>query len=50
MRLTTVVGGKHHVTIPRHDSLRIGTLNAILRDVADHAGLTRDKLLARLAF
>jgi hypothetical protein len=50
MRLTTVVGGEHHVTIPSHDSLRIGTLNAILPDVAGHAGLTRDELLARLAY
>ena len=30
MRLTTIEGGEHHVTIPRHDPLRVGTLAAIL--------------------
>ena len=27
MRLTTAEGGEHHVTIPRHDPLRVGTLD-----------------------
>jgi predicted RNA binding protein YcfA (HicA-like mRNA interferase family) len=48
IRLTTTLGGEHHVTVPRHDHLRVGTLNAILSDVAGHAGLTRDELLGRL--
>ena len=26
MRLTTTVRGEHHITIPRHDPLRLGTL------------------------
>jgi predicted RNA binding protein YcfA (HicA-like mRNA interferase family) len=48
MRLTTQQGGEHRVTIPRHSALRVGTLNAILKDVAQHLGLERDKLLAEL--
>lgn len=48
IRLTTVGSGEHHVTVPRHDPLRVGTLNAILSDVASHAGLTRDELLGKL--
>lgn len=48
IRLTTRAGGEHHVTIPRHDPLRIGTLAAILDAVAAHHGLTRDELLQRL--
>jgi predicted RNA binding protein YcfA (HicA-like mRNA interferase family) len=48
MRLTTQRGGEHHVTIPRHPSLRVGTLNAILKDVAQHLELERDELLAEL--
>jgi predicted RNA binding protein YcfA (HicA-like mRNA interferase family) len=48
MRLTTQQGGEHHVTIPRHSPLRIGTLNAILKDVGQHLGLERDELLAEL--
>jgi len=35
MRLTTQQGGEHHVTIPRHKTLRVGTLNGILKDLAD---------------
>lgn len=48
MRLTTQEGGEHHVTIPRHDPLRIGTLAAILVDVAQHFGLSRDELTEQL--
>jgi len=48
MRLTRSDGGEHHVTIPDHDPLKVGTLSAILRDVAAHLGLTRDELLEEL--
>jgi predicted RNA binding protein YcfA (HicA-like mRNA interferase family) len=48
MRLTTQQGGQHHVTIPRHDPLRIGTLNSILKDVAEHLGINRDELAISL--
>ena len=49
IRLTTQRGGEHHVTIPAHDLLKVGTLNAILRDIAAHARMSRDELL-RLLF
>ena len=48
MRLTTQLSGEHHITIPDHDSLRIGTLSGILREVETHVGLSREELLARL--
>lgn len=49
MRLTTAESGsEHHVTIPSHDPLRVGTLSAILGEVAGHFNLTRDQLLERL--
>lgn len=48
MRLTTLEGGEHHVTIPRHRPLRVGTLSAILRDVARHLGMERDTLIRSL--
>ncbi len=41
LRLTTQFGGEHHLTIPAHPSLRVGTLNAILIEAAQH--LKRDK-------
>ena len=48
LRLTTTEGGEHHVTVPRHDPVRIGTLAAILDDVAAHFGISRDDLLATI--
>ena len=41
LRLTTHQGGEHHITIPSHDSLRVGTLNGTLSEVAQH--LKRNK-------
>jgi predicted RNA binding protein YcfA (HicA-like mRNA interferase family) len=48
LRLTTVERGEHHVTIPRHAALRVGTLAGLLSDVAQHFGLTREELIERL--
>ena len=48
MRLTTQEGGEHHVTIPRQDPLRVGTLSGILSEVAAHLGTSRDDIIARL--
>ncbi len=48
VRLTTNEHGQHHVTIPRHDPLRVGTLSGILNAIAAHFELTRDELLGRL--
>lgn len=45
LRLTSTLPGEHHVTIPRHDPLRLGTLNAILRDIADHHQMSRESLI-----
>ena len=48
VRLTCDVPRQHHVTIPLHDPLRIGTLSSILGDVAEAQGIERDALLDRL--
>jgi predicted RNA binding protein YcfA (HicA-like mRNA interferase family) len=48
LRLTSHAGGTHHVTVPAHDPLRVGTLASIVGAVAEHRGLTRDELLALL--
>lgn len=48
MRLTTDVPAQHHVTIPKHDALRLGTLSSILDDVAAHLEMTRNDLVSRL--
>ncbi|MBK7685185.1 MAG: type II toxin-antitoxin system HicA family toxin [Rhodocyclaceae bacterium] len=48
VRLTSHQGGEHHVTVPLHDPLRIGTLASILGAVAAHHNIERDDLLHRL--
>jgi predicted RNA binding protein YcfA (HicA-like mRNA interferase family) len=48
VRLTTSQRGQHHVTVPNHAALRLGTLSAILADVAEHFGMSRLELVGRL--
>ncbi|MFB2972188.1 type II toxin-antitoxin system HicA family toxin [Aerosakkonema sp. BLCC-F183] len=48
IRLTTQLNGEHHITVPAHDPIKVGTLNAILRDVANHAGMSREELFREL--
>lgn len=48
MRLTTTREGEHHITIPTHEAMRVGTLSAILADIAEHFGLDREALLQQL--
>jgi len=48
LRLTTSEHGEHHLTIPNHNPLRIGTLSGILADVAAHFELNREELADRL--
>ena len=50
LRLTTTENGEHHITIPLHDPLRIGTFAALLDDVAAHLELSRTELLAKIKF
>ncbi|NOX63770.1 MAG: type II toxin-antitoxin system HicA family toxin [Chloroflexi bacterium] len=48
LRLMTELEGVHRITIPRHKALRVGTLSAILKDVAQHLGMDRDELARSL--
>jgi predicted RNA binding protein YcfA (HicA-like mRNA interferase family) len=48
LRLTTTQEGEHHVTIPDHDSLRVGTLSGILGEVAEHFKLSKEELMTQL--
>ena len=41
-------GHEHHITIPDHDAIRVGTLADILGDVADYLEMDRTKLIAEL--
>ena len=49
IRLTTTLGGTHHVTVPNHRPLKTGTLlGGILKPVAEHHKLTVEQLLTSL--
>ncbi len=49
LRLTsTLKGTQHHVTIPQHRSLRVGTLSSILADVAEYLEIDRTILAEEL--
>jgi predicted RNA binding protein YcfA (HicA-like mRNA interferase family) len=39
---------EHHVTIPAHKHLRVGTLSEILSDVSSYLDMTREALLQEL--
>ena len=49
IRLTTQQNSQHHLTIPNHDPIRIGTLNAILMEIASHFEITKGEV-AELLF
>ena len=44
----TLRGSAHQVTVPSHRNLRLGTLSAILSDVADYLDMERSKLATEL--
>ena len=48
IRLTTEHGGTHHITIPDHRPMKVGTMASILRDVAEHHDMSREELITLL--
>jgi len=48
IRLTTLQQGEHHITIPAHKYLKIGTLSGILSAVADHLQINKTDLMEDL--
>ena len=45
VRLTTNRKGEHHMTIPHQSTLKPGTLNATLIEIAGHFEMTKKDLL-----
>ena len=45
LRLTTEVKGGHRVTIPRHSQIRVGTLAAIVADLATHHQMSKEEMI-----
>jgi predicted RNA binding protein YcfA (HicA-like mRNA interferase family) len=49
MRLTSILKGtEHHITIPAHTPLKIGTLSQILSDVSAYLDISRQHLVEDL--
>ena len=48
LRLSTYQGGEHHITIPGHNNLKIGTLSNIITDIAQHLKIPKNQLLKQL--
>lgn len=48
LHLSTAHHGEHHIVVPAHRPLKIGTLTHLLRDVAEHHGITREELINTL--
>ena len=46
--LETDTPSQHRISIPNHNPLRVGTLNAILRAVARVQGVEKEDILQRL--
>jgi predicted RNA binding protein YcfA (HicA-like mRNA interferase family) len=39
---------QHHITIPRHSPLKIGTLSNILKDISEYLEISREELTQKL--
>ena len=48
IRLTTEINGIHHITIPDHSPIKVGTLSNILKDIAVHLEISKEELINRL--
>jgi hypothetical protein len=46
--MTTQLGGQHHITIPNHRPIKVGTLTDALKDIAAHHKMTVQELLSAL--
>ncbi|MEK7400352.1 MAG: type II toxin-antitoxin system HicA family toxin [Candidatus Poribacteria bacterium] len=48
IRLTFIGEKEHHITIPNHKPIKIGTLNNILRDISEHHKISKKELTEKL--
>lgn len=46
--LATIKQGQHHITIPNHNPIKVGTLSTILRKIAIHFNTTKDEIAKEL--
>lgn len=48
IRLTCSFPQTHHVTIPNHDPIKVGTLSAILADISVNRNQTKEDLIKEI--
>ncbi len=48
IRLTTQAPSEHHLTIPNHSPLKVGTLSGILSTVANHQKISKEEVIMQL--
>ena len=46
--VTSTLRGEHHLAIPNHNPLKVGTLNGIVSRVAEHFELSKEQVMLRL--
>lgn len=46
--VTSNLKGEHHLAIPNHNPLKVGTLNAIVSRVAEHFELSKEQVMRKL--
>jgi predicted RNA binding protein YcfA (HicA-like mRNA interferase family) len=47
---TTQRNGEHHVYVPNHSAIKVGTLHTVLKDIAEHFTVSLTQLLDMLGF
>jgi len=48
IRLSCTTPNEHHITIPNHDPIRVGTLSSILNDIALQRNLSKEEIISQL--
>ena len=48
VRLTTKINGEHHITIPNHKPLKIGTISGLLTDISGYLKIDKQALIIEL--
>ena len=46
--LTTSINGQHHITVPNHNPIKVGTLSTILLKIGIHFNKTKEEIANEL--
>ena len=50
IRLRTEAEGQHQITVPSHRYIKIGTLNSIIKDIANHFRISKAEVIESLFY